>query len=226
VGGRASELTPLGVNKGCASCEFLRAKVYGHIALREYAIHFPSRKIGELCGLAQAENALRIKRNGKLQSQPLDLFQIRQAKRIGYLARDFESQGLRHSHHRSGGKDPMQALSRGACLAGFRAVETTATGRRSTIKTIKFCVYLRDAKKYLLSGVLWGYFDFGGAIIFYNSTAWRCRIGFRFWCINGETYHQDLVLGDPTRPKPCLATRSTAGVATPLKSLYCASVGT
>ena len=69
--------------------EFLRAIVHGHLA---NAIHFPARKIGELCGLAQAKNALRIKRNGKLQSQPLDLFQIRQAKRIAYIARDFKSQ--------------------------------------------------------------------------------------------------------------------------------------
>jgi hypothetical protein len=94
--------------------EFLRAIMHGHVALREYAIHFPARKIGELCGLAQTENALRIKRNGKFRSQPLDLFQIRQAKRIGYIARNFKSQGLRHSHHRSGGQDPMQALSRAA----------------------------------------------------------------------------------------------------------------
>jgi hypothetical protein len=55
--------------------EFLRAIMHGHVALREYAIHFPARKIGELCGLAQTENALRIKRNGKCRSQPLDLFQ-------------------------------------------------------------------------------------------------------------------------------------------------------
>ena len=86
--------------------EFLQTVLHWHLSLREYAIHFPARKLGELRGLAQAENALRIKRNGKLQEQPLDLFQIRQADRIGYAARDFESQGLRHVRHRGGGKGP------------------------------------------------------------------------------------------------------------------------
>jgi hypothetical protein len=75
-------------------CEFLRAVVHGHFAFGEYAVHFRTRKAGELRAFTQAENTLCIQGNGKLQAEPLDLLQVWQAKRIGDIARDFEGQGL------------------------------------------------------------------------------------------------------------------------------------
>jgi hypothetical protein len=81
--------------------EFLRAVVHRYLALRKHAIHVQARETGELRRLAQAENALGVKGHGQLQSQPLNFFPIRKAKRLDDFPWDFESQGFRHAAHRS-----------------------------------------------------------------------------------------------------------------------------
>lgn len=111
--------------------ELLRAVMHGDLALREYAVHFRARQTGKLRGLAQAENALGVKRHGELQAQPLYLFPVRQAKRIGHVARDFKRQGLRNAARRSRGAAYVQVRQELACrrLRGDRLGRQAGSSR-------------------------------------------------------------------------------------------------